>query len=199
MSGVPPGQHDYSSMRLSRHALERFVERFSAEPEQAANDLRRVLSRTRRLGRNPENGAIAVLAIHGDRALVAILQQATCLTVLTWNQFVPRLGRVWPNESPAQVGTAASPAFQRCMNSMMCYARDVDRRSSESVENIPLRAHSSRALFTSLELGSAPRSGWGSIWGRTRGSPGRGRARARSGYWRRTPWCRRGDRRRAGS
>ncbi len=91
MSGVPPGQHDYSAMRLSRHALERFVERFSVQPEHAANDLRRVLSRTRRLGRNPENGAIAVLAIHGDRALVAILQQATCLTVLTWNQFVPRL------------------------------------------------------------------------------------------------------------
>jgi hypothetical protein len=104
MPGVPPGQHDYSAMRLSRHALERFVERFAAEPEQAANDLRRVLSRTRRLGRNPENGAIAVLAIHGDRALVAILQQATCLTVLTWNQFVPRLAEFGRTKIPRKWG-----------------------------------------------------------------------------------------------
>jgi hypothetical protein len=104
MPGVPPGQHDYSAMRLSRHALERFVERFSAEPEHAANDLRRVLSRTRRLGRNPENGAIAVLAIHGDRALVAILQQATCLTVLTWNQFVPRLAEFGRTKIPRKWG-----------------------------------------------------------------------------------------------
>ena len=104
MSGVPPGQRDYSSMRLSRHALERFVERFSAEPEQAAEQLRRVLTRTRRLGRNPENGAIAVLAIHGDRALVAILQQATCLTVLTWNQFVPRLAEFGRTKVPRNWG-----------------------------------------------------------------------------------------------
>jgi hypothetical protein len=104
MSGVPPGQHDYSTMRLSRHALERFVERFAAEPEHAANDLRRVLSRTRRLGRNPENGAIAVLAIHGDRVLVAILQQATCLTVLTWNQFVPRLAEFGRTKVPRKWG-----------------------------------------------------------------------------------------------
>ena len=46
-------------------------------------------ARTRRLGRNPENGAIAVLAVLGERALVAILQDNACLTVLTWNQFVP--------------------------------------------------------------------------------------------------------------
>ena len=71
---LPPGQRDYSSVRISRHALERFVERFGAEPESAGELLRAVLSRTRRLGRNPENGAIAVLAVHGERALVAILQ-----------------------------------------------------------------------------------------------------------------------------
>jgi hypothetical protein len=53
--------------------------------------LRAALARTRRLGRNPDNGAIAILAVHRDRPLIAVLQQATCLTVLTWNQFVPHL------------------------------------------------------------------------------------------------------------
>ncbi len=108
---TPPGQRDYSTVRLSRHALERFVERFSAEPEAADGELRRALARTRRLGRNPENGAIAVLAIHRGRALVAILQEATCLTVLTWNQFVPRLaefGRASSRASGA-VSFAGSP------------------------------------------------------------------------------------------
>ena len=58
---TPPGQRDYSAVHLSRHAVERFVERFSAEPDAAAGELRRALARTRRLGRNPESGAIAVL------------------------------------------------------------------------------------------------------------------------------------------
>ena len=101
---VPPGQRDYSSVRLSRHALERFVERFAAEPEIAADEFRRVLARTRRLGRNPENGAIAVLAIYRDQVLVAIVQQATCLTVLTWNQFVPRLAEFGRTSCPASGG-----------------------------------------------------------------------------------------------
>ncbi len=87
----PPGQRDYSRVRLTRHALERFVERFGAEPLDAERSLRAVLARTRRLGRNPANGAIAVLAVHRDRALVAVLQASSCLTVLTWNQFIPRL------------------------------------------------------------------------------------------------------------
>jgi hypothetical protein len=104
MPGVPPGQRDYSSVRLSRHALERFVERFAAEPELAADELRRVLARTRRLGRNPQNGAIAVLGIHHERALVAILQQATCSTVLTWNQFVPRLAEFGRTKLPRKWG-----------------------------------------------------------------------------------------------
>jgi hypothetical protein len=101
---TPPGQRDYSTVRLSRHALERFVERFGAEPEAAPDELRRVLCRTRRLGRNPENGAIAVLAIHRSRALVAILQETTCLTVLTWNQFVPRLAEFGRSKLPRKWG-----------------------------------------------------------------------------------------------
>jgi hypothetical protein len=100
------GQRDYSSVRLSRHALERFVERFGGAPEEAAPALRLVLERTRRLGRNPENGAIAVLAVYRDRALVAIVQQATCLTVLTWNQFVPRLGEFGRHRLPRKWGRA---------------------------------------------------------------------------------------------
>jgi hypothetical protein len=87
----PTGQRDYSGVRLTRHALDRFVERFGAEPDGAAGALRAALSRTRRLGRNPETGAVAVLAVHRGRALVAVLQGAACLTVLTWNQFLPLL------------------------------------------------------------------------------------------------------------
>ncbi|HMB04566.1 MAG TPA: hypothetical protein VKP69_12610 [Isosphaeraceae bacterium] len=87
----PPGQRDYSSVHLTRHALERFVERFGGGPHDAAGSLRAALARTRRLGRNPENGAIAVLAVHRGRVLVAILQRASCLTILTWPQFLPLL------------------------------------------------------------------------------------------------------------
>lgn len=101
---APPGQRDYSSVRLSRHALERFIERFAAAPETADDELRRALSRTRQLGRNPENGAIAVLTVYRSRALVAILQEATCLTVLTWNQFVPRLGEFGRSKLPRKWG-----------------------------------------------------------------------------------------------
>jgi hypothetical protein len=104
MSSPHPGQRDYSSVRLSRHALERFVERFGGAPDEAARSLRRALGRTRRLGRNPENDAIAVLAIHQDRVLVAILQEATCLTVLTWNQFLPRLGEFGRAHLPRRWG-----------------------------------------------------------------------------------------------
>jgi hypothetical protein len=103
---TPPGQRDYSTVRLSRHALERFVERFSAEPDAADAELRRALARTRRLGRNPENGAIAVLAIHRGRVLVAILHEASCLTVLTWNQFVPRMPEFGRNKLPRKWGRA---------------------------------------------------------------------------------------------
>ena len=87
----PSGQRDYSGVRLTNHALERFVERFGVELSEAAEALRATLARTRRLGRNPDNGAIAVLAVYRSRALVAVLQGTACLTVLTWNQFLPRL------------------------------------------------------------------------------------------------------------
>lgn len=100
----PPGQHDYSAVRLTQHALERFVERFGGEAEEAAPALRLVLSRTRRLGRNPGNGAIAVLAVYRDRALVAILQQSACLTVLTWAQFAPRLAEFGRSRLPRKWG-----------------------------------------------------------------------------------------------
>jgi hypothetical protein len=88
---LPPGQRDYSMIRLSRHAVERFAERFAACPEQARGDLARALGRTHRLGRNPDNGAIAVLALYQEKVVIAILQEDCCLTVLTWNQFLPRL------------------------------------------------------------------------------------------------------------
>jgi hypothetical protein len=86
-----PGQRDYSGIHLSGHALDRFIERFGAAPEGAAPALRAALTHTRRLGRNAENGAVAVLAVYRNRALVAILQESTCLTVLTWPQFLPNL------------------------------------------------------------------------------------------------------------
>ena len=88
---MPKGQRDYSGVRLTRHALERFRERFGVAPEEAEAALRASLSRTRRLGRNVENGAVAVLALHAGRILIAILQDESCLTVLTWPLFQPRL------------------------------------------------------------------------------------------------------------
>jgi hypothetical protein len=101
MSDTPPpppkGQRDYSQARLTRHAIERFIERFHVPEPEAEASLRNALARTRRLGRNPENGAVAVLALHRGRMLVAILQDSACLTVLTWPLFEPRLpefGRV---------------------------------------------------------------------------------------------------------
>ena len=39
----PRGQRDYSTIRLSRHALERFIERFAAEPAVAAAEFRSAL------------------------------------------------------------------------------------------------------------------------------------------------------------
>jgi hypothetical protein len=101
---LPPGQRDYSSVRLSRHAVERFIERFGVEPAEAERGLRRALGRTRRLGRNPANGAIAVLALHQARAMIAIVQESTCLTVLTWNQFEPRLGEFGRPKTPRKWG-----------------------------------------------------------------------------------------------
>ena len=101
---TPPGQRDYSRVQLSRHAVERFVERFEVQPDAAPDVLRKVLRRTRRLGLNPENGAIAVLAVYQGRTLVAILQEHTCLTVLTWNQFSPRLAEFGRPRLPRKWG-----------------------------------------------------------------------------------------------
>jgi hypothetical protein len=98
------GQRDYSTVRLSHHAVERFVERFGAEPAEAEPALRAALARTRRLGRNAENGAIAVLAVYHGRVLVAILQSGTCLTVLTWPQFTPRLNEFGRRRLPRKRG-----------------------------------------------------------------------------------------------
>ncbi len=100
----PAGQRDYSTVRLSRHAVERFAERFGGEDERADVELRHALARTRRLGRNPQTGAIAVLALHGQRAFVAIIKGNTCLTVLTWNQFVPSLGEFGRVKLPRRRG-----------------------------------------------------------------------------------------------
>ena len=102
---APSGQRDYRSVRLTRHALDRFIERFGAAPEDASERLRAALGRTRRLGRNAENGAVAVLAVDRGRALVAILQEeSACLTVLTWPQFVPRLGEFGRRRLPRKWG-----------------------------------------------------------------------------------------------
>jgi hypothetical protein len=80
------------------------VERFGVEAESAPELLRKVLGRTRRLGRNPENGAIAALALLGGRVLVAILQDSSCVTVMTWNQFVPRLHEFGRTKVPRKWG-----------------------------------------------------------------------------------------------
>jgi hypothetical protein len=96
---TPPGQRDYSTVRITRHALERFVERFGSEESVSESALRAALQRTRRLGTNPDSAAVAVLAVYQSRPLVAILQDDSCLTVLTWPQFLPRLsdfGRTHP-------------------------------------------------------------------------------------------------------
>jgi hypothetical protein len=101
---TPSGQRDYSAVRLTQHALERFVERFAADPDFAVAEFRCVLARTRRLGRNTESRAIAVLGIYRKQVLVAILHETTCLTVLTWNQFVPRLAEFGRTKLPRKWG-----------------------------------------------------------------------------------------------
>ena len=51
-----------------------------------------------------QNGAVAVLGIYRDQVLVAIVQRATCMTVLTWNQFVPRLAEFGRRKLPRKWG-----------------------------------------------------------------------------------------------
>jgi hypothetical protein len=101
---APKGQRDLSDARLTRHALERFAERFGVAEGEAEATLRAVLSRTRRLGRNAENDAVAVLAVYGHRPLVAVFQDDACLTVLTWPQFEPRLAEFGRPRVPRKWG-----------------------------------------------------------------------------------------------
>jgi hypothetical protein len=99
-----PGQRDYSIARLTSHALGRFVERFGVAPEEAEAALRLTLTRTRRLGFNPSNKAIAALAEHRGKVLVAILNGSTCLTVLTWPQFESRMTEFGRTRLPRKRG-----------------------------------------------------------------------------------------------
>ncbi len=101
---TPKGQRDLGDARLTRHALGRFVERFGVEPGEAEPALRAALGRTRRLGRNPTNGAVAVLAVFRGRPLVAVLRGDSCLTVLTWPQFEPRLAEFGRAHVPRKWG-----------------------------------------------------------------------------------------------
>lgn len=88
---MPKGQHDLSSHRITRHALERFSERFHVPIDSAEADLRSSLSRVRRLGHDPSNGADAYMGLHRGRVFVVIFQSTSCLTILTWPQFEPKL------------------------------------------------------------------------------------------------------------
>ena len=101
---TPPGQRDYSAIHLTRHALERLTERFGDPADSAEASLRATLARTRKLGTKTETGAVAVLAVHRARPLVAILQDDSCLTVLTWPQFLPKLPEFGRTRPPRKWG-----------------------------------------------------------------------------------------------
>jgi len=45
-----------------------------------------------------------VLGIYRNQLLVAIVQEATCLTVLTWNQFLPHLAEFGRRKLPRKWG-----------------------------------------------------------------------------------------------
>lgn len=100
----PKGQHDYSGFQLTRHALDRFVERFAVAEHEAEPLLRTALSRSRRLGTNADNQAVAVLCVFRARPLVAIVQDESCLTVLTWPQFEPKLDEFGRDHVPRKWG-----------------------------------------------------------------------------------------------
>jgi hypothetical protein len=122
-----PGQRNYGSIRLSKHAIERFIERFGADPHAAESILRQVLSRTRRLGRNPRNRAIATIANHEGNAIVAILQNDTCITVLTWDQFEPCLGEFGRPKIPRKWGR-----FLRRLSDLQSFVATDERASHNS-------------------------------------------------------------------
>jgi hypothetical protein len=70
----------------------------------AEDQLRAALAHTRRLGRNRDNDAVAALAVYRGRVLVAILQGESCVTVLTWPQFEPRLPEFGRTRLPRKRG-----------------------------------------------------------------------------------------------
>jgi hypothetical protein len=104
MPQPPKGQRDLSELHLTAHAIDRFVERFHVDPIQAETKLRTSLRRARRLGRNAENRAVALLAVFESRPVVAIVQEKSCLTVLTWPQFEPRLKEFGRDHIPRKWG-----------------------------------------------------------------------------------------------
>ena len=55
-----------------------------------------------------DHGAIALLGLHQGRVAVAIVQESTCLTVLTWNQFEPRLGEFGRSKTSRKWGRLLS-------------------------------------------------------------------------------------------
>jgi hypothetical protein len=126
------GQRNYSTVRVSQHALERFVERFlspdSPEPTTAEYRLRRVLEHAKRLGRNERNGAIAALGVDGDRMLVAILQDGVCTTVLTWPQFKEQL---------SEFGRPRLPRKPKRMMRRLVAARNKGPKASEKTDASP--------------------------------------------------------------
>jgi hypothetical protein len=101
---MPKGQHDLTAFRLTRHAVERFAERFHVAGEVAEEELRSALERTRRLGTNPTNDAVAYMGLHRSRVLVAIVQGESCLTVLTWPQFEPKAAEFGRPKFPRKRG-----------------------------------------------------------------------------------------------
>ncbi len=128
-SKPPKGQRDYSTVRLSYHALERFIERFHVPAPSAEKELRFVLRRTRKLGRNPQNGAHAILGVHRGRALVAILQGLSCLTVLTWPQFEPRMPEFGRTRLPRKRGRMLRRLVEPSSNGPLPTGSDLDQPS----------------------------------------------------------------------
>ena len=83
------GQHGiYNLMacQVSRHAAERFKERFLANQPNLAPDLLPDLHGCRKLGRN-QNGTTAYITVYGEDPLVLIEQDHVILTMMTQEQF----------------------------------------------------------------------------------------------------------------
>ena len=98
------GIYDLSECVVSQHARGRFAERFGVDfsDESIPEQLARGLKRCRRLGTNPENGAVAYFLLVGDVPCVVLLQAKTVLTFLKLEQFetvMASFGRMrWPGK-----------------------------------------------------------------------------------------------------